>query len=58
MWICIAGHFCNYNIKIMEGTADLYRSGGRRGQQFVNPSDWSLVNSAVSKDPLSTRCIT
>jgi oxygen-independent coproporphyrinogen-3 oxidase len=47
----LAGHFCNYNIQVMEERQTIIGLGGGASSKFVSPSDWSLTNLHHPKDP-------
>ncbi len=48
----LPGHFCRYNIQVMEERQTILGLGGAASSKFVNP-DWTLTNLHNPKDPLS-----
>ncbi len=51
----LPGHFCRYNIQVMEERQTIIGLGGGASSKFVNPRDWTLTNLHNPKDPLSYR---
>lgn len=49
----LPGHFCSYNIQVMEERQTILGLGGAASSKFVNPADWTLTNLHNPKDPLS-----
>lgn len=49
----LPGHFCSYNIQVMEERQTILGLGGSAGSKFVNPRDWTLTNLHNPKDPQS-----
>jgi len=51
----LPGHFCRYNIQVMEERQTIIGLGGGAASKLVNPGDWTLTNLHNPKDPLSYR---
>lgn len=47
----LPGHFCRYNIQVMEERQTILGLGGAAGSKFINPADWTLTNLHNPKDP-------
>ena len=45
------GRECLYNIQVMEERQTIIGLGGGAGSKWVNPQDWTLVNTYNPKDP-------
>ena len=48
----LSGHFCRYNIQVMEERQTILGLGGAASSKFVNPADWTLTNLHNPKEPL------
>ncbi|MEA1960636.1 MAG: coproporphyrinogen dehydrogenase HemZ [Bacillota bacterium] len=49
----LPGHYCVYNIQVMEERQTILGMGGSASSKFVCPDGWTLTNSHNAKDPIT-----
>jgi oxygen-independent coproporphyrinogen-3 oxidase len=49
----LPGHYCLYNIQVMEERQTIVALGGGAASKFVDPGDWTLTSFHNPKDPPS-----